>query len=125
MPSGVEHINVIDVVAHDEKRGEIALIMIESRAWDGSDERLFQLQEKINAYLSFALDGEMIETYPAFAGIPARLQLDCASAPDPRTRHFIEIVRQQIAFQEIKFSVRVIEPGACDSGCGCHESSRS
>src|SRR5947208_2051617 len=64
---GVEHAHIIDIVAHDSQTGETALIMLEPRAWDGSELRLYQLQEKINAYLSFALDGELAEVYPRSA----------------------------------------------------------
>src|ERR1700677_4605393 len=46
-PRGVEHAHVIDIVAHDEKTGEVALIMLEPRAWDGSELQMFQLQEKL------------------------------------------------------------------------------
>jgi hypothetical protein len=112
-PRGVEHAHVIDVIAHDSKTGEVALIMLEARPWDGSERRLFQLQEKINAYLSFALDGEMAESYPQFASTTVRLQLDCASMPGSDVVGFLSTVREQIAFQGINFEVRVMGEGGC------------
>ena len=128
---GVENPRGLDALAFDAETGEAVLIMVEPRAWDGTEERLFQLQEKINSYLSFALDGEMTDAFPHLAGKPVRLQLDCAQPPDEMTEHFIGIVRQQIGFQEMKFAVRVVgEPapgesaaGGCGTGCGCHPSS--
>ena len=119
MQSGLEYANVIDAMAHDSATGEVALIMTESRAWDGSELRLFQLQEKINAYLSFALDGEMAESYPHFAGKPLRLQIDCAAPPDARTLGLIAAMREQMAFQGIKFEVRAVPAAACGPDCGC------
>jgi hypothetical protein len=116
---GVEHPGVIDLLAHDSTTGEAALIMLEPRPWDGSEQRLFQLQEKINAYLSFALDGEMAEVYPELAAKPLRLQLDCATPPDSMVLHFLGVVRDQIAFQGIKLEVRVVGEGGCGPGCGC------
>jgi hypothetical protein len=117
---GVEHAHVIDVIAHDSKTDEVTLIMLESRPWDGSELRLFQLQEKINAYLSFALDGEMAEAYPQFQGKKIRLQLDCTGMPDSGVVSFLSTVREQIAFQEINLEVRVMGEGGCGPGCGCH-----
>lgn len=117
--SGLEHPNVIDLIAEDPRTGELALVMRETREWDGSDQRLFQLQEKINAYLSFALDGEMEEAYPAFVGKTLRLQLDCASHPDPRTMKFIGVVREQISYQGIKFEIVVAGGHSCE--CGKHD----
>ena len=114
--SGVENAHVIDVISFDEKRGEVALVMREARPWDGSDLRLFQLQEKVNAYLSFALDGEMAEAYPAFVGKNIRLQLESVTPPDHRTLHFIEIVREQIGFQGIKFAIVVPDQAGCACG---------
>lgn len=117
---GVEHAHVIDVIAHDSKTGEVALIMLEPRPWDGSELRLFQLQEKINAYLSFALDGEMAEAYPQFDGRKIRLQLDCAGMPPAEVVSFLSTVREQIAFQGINLEVRVMGEGGCGPGCDCH-----
>ncbi len=120
---GVENPRSLDALAFDGETGDAVLIMVEPRTWDGSEERLFQLQEKINAYLSFALDGEMVEAFPHLAGKPVRLQLDCATPPDSMTEQFIGRVREQIAFQEMKFAVRVVgEPapgGCCDAGGAC------
>jgi hypothetical protein len=120
---GVENPRGLDALAVDGETGETVLIMVEPRAWDGSEERLFQLQEKINAYLSFALDGEMTEAFPQLAGKPVRLQLDCAVLPDSMTEQFIGRVREQIVFQGMKFAVRVVgepSPAGCGEGCGCH-----
>jgi hypothetical protein len=100
-------------------RGQVALIMLEPRPWDGSELRLFQLQEKINAYLSFALDGEMAAEYPALANLPLRLQLDCAEPPDSMVQHFLGIVREQIAFQGIDLTVRVFGAQGCGPSCAC------
>ena len=116
---GVEHAHVIDIISHDAKTGVVTLIMVEPRPWDGSEQRLFQLQEKINAYLSFVLDGEMEEAYPQFAGQKVCLQLDCVGMPDSDVVGFLNTVREQIAFQGIDFQVRVKDEGGCGSGCGC------
>ena len=104
---GVEHAGVIDVIAHDARTGEVTLRMVEPRAWDGSERRLFELQEKINAYLSFALDGEMNEAFPELARERVRLELACVAEPDPVTVHFLGVIRDQIAFQGITLEVRV------------------
>ena len=108
---GVEHAGVIDVIAYNEKNGEVTLGMVEPRPWDGSDARLFQLQEKVNSYLAFALDGEMHEAYPDLAHKPLRIELLCLAPPDAATLHLLELVRAQIAFQGIRLEVRVEKEG--------------
>ena len=99
---GVEEAGVIDLFAIDQKTGEILLAMHELRPWDGSDERLHELQEKFNAYVSFLLDGEMIAAHPEFAGKPARIEVRCDYMPDDRALALLNLIHDQIALQEIR-----------------------
>jgi hypothetical protein len=118
--SGVEHAGVIDLFAFDQKAGEVLLVMNEPRAWDGSDLRLHELQEKFNAYVSFLLDGEMTESHPELAGKPARIELRCAEMPDEKAIALLGAIHDQLALQEIRTEVIVAESGDCGSGCTCH-----
>lgn len=122
-PAGVQQTGVIDLMLHDAEEGSVTLVMVEKRPWDGSPQRLWELQEKLNAYLSFALDGEMAELYPKLARAPLRLRLDCVTEPDPQTTAMLAMVRDQIAFQGIGFELCVhgakSSEGACGTGCGC------
>ena len=104
---GVGNPAVIDLFAVDQKTGEILLAMHEPRAWDDSDERLHQLQEKFNAYVSFLLDGEMVAAHPELAGKPARIELRCDYMPDERALALLNLIHDQIALQEIKMEVIV------------------
>ncbi len=81
--------------------------MNEPRPWDGSDERLHQLQEKFNAYVSFLLDGELAEAHPDLAGKSARIELRCAHMPDARAVELLGMIHDQLAFQNIKMEVVV------------------
>ena len=110
-PRGVEHAGVIDLLIHHEREGKVTLVMVETRPWDGSQRQLFQLQEKLNAYLSFALDGEMADAYPTLAGKPLGLRLECATYPDDAVVEMLEKVREQIAFQGIDLEVIVKNSG--------------
>src|SRR6516162_7439486 len=76
--------DVIDVIAHDPKTGEVVLVMNEPNEWHGLDEQLFLLQERFNAYVSFLLDGEMADAHPEFTGKRMRIELRCAHMPDTR-----------------------------------------
>lgn len=123
---GVENPRSLDAMALDKEKDEVVLIMVEPRPWDGSEGRLLQLQEKLNAYLSFVLDGEFTENFPDLKDKPVRLQLDCAMPPDAVTNELLKMAREQISFQGIGLEVRMVgEPmpegeGGCGSGCGCH-----
>jgi len=105
---GVENPRVIDLVTYDPKSGEYVLIMIEERKWDGSADRVLQLQAKVNNYLSFALDGQMARQYPDSVGKPLRLQLDCVAEPDANSAQFIELVREKLKTEGIRLIVNLI-----------------
>ena len=111
---------VIDLFGVDGKTGEVLLAMQESRTWDGSDERLHQLQEKFNAYVSFLLDGEMLAAHPELVGKPARIELRCDHMPDERALELLNLIHDQIALQDIKMEVVVRQQG-CGDACSCHD----
>src|SRR5205807_4623754 len=118
-PQTLMKTDVIDLFALDKRTGEVLLVMNEPRPWDGSDERLHQLQEKFNAYVSFLLDGEMAEAHPELAGKSARIELRCDHMPDERALGLLELIHNQLALQEIKMEVVVANQG-CGAGCACH-----
>jgi len=117
--TGVANPAVIYLFGVDEQTGEVVLAMHETRPWDGLDERLHQLQEKFNAYVSFVLDGEMIAAHPELDGKPARIELRCDHMPDDRALELLNLIHDQIALQEIRMEVIVREKG-CGESCACH-----
>lgn len=118
--TGVANPAVVDLFGVDGKTGEVVLAIHEARPWDGSDERLHQLQEKFNAYVSFLLDGEMLGAHPELAGKPARIELRCDQMPDERALELLNLIHDQLALQEIKMEVIVREKG-CGDACTCHD----
>ena len=125
----LEQSNIIDALGIDETTGRLTLVIRHDAPWEGTPAQLYLLQEKLNVYLSFALDGELAEEYPDFAAKPLALRIDCASTPDSGTMHMLAHVRQQLHFQDIDLTVRVTTPGeqppagsshGCGGGCHCH-----
>jgi hypothetical protein len=117
--TGVANPAVIDLFGVDGKTDEVVLAMNEFRPWDGSDERLHEVQEKFNAYVSFLLDGEMIAAHPELAGKRARIELRCDHMPDDRALELLNLIHDQIALQDIKMEVIVRQQG-CGDACTCH-----
>ena len=106
-PGGVERAGVMDAMVHDVRTDEVILTIVERRPWDGSDLQILQLEQKLNAYVSFVLDGEMADAYPALVGKPVRLRIECATYPEEELVHFLSAVREQLAFQHIDLEVVV------------------
>ena len=118
-PSQISRTGVIDLIGHDTKTDEIVLVMSEAGEWDGSDERLHDLQERFNAYASYLLDGECAEAHPELAGKRARIEVRCARMPDARAIELLGMIHDQLAFQDIKMEVVVAGDESCGSGCTC------
>ena len=108
----------------DSATGEVVLVMFEPRPWEGGDKQLFQLQEKLNSYLSFVLDGEMTEQLPQTIGKKVRITLACADEPPAPVTDLLLKVREQISLQGLNLTVEGLNPpaesGGCGTGCGCH-----
>jgi hypothetical protein len=107
--NGPNRIGMIDMIAHDSKTDEAVLVMNESEPWDDSDERLIELQERFNAYVSFLLDGEFAEWDPKLAQKRARIEVRCAHMPNARAIELLGQIRDQLAHQEIDVQVVVKE----------------
>ena len=120
--NGLEHPGVLDAFAHDTRADKLVLAMYETRPWSGEEMQLFQLQEKLNAYLSFVLDGELSDAYPELAGKRVEIQLRTVHEPDAKAFDLIRRVREQLDLQRITFEVvRIDEPksGCGEPDCGC------
>jgi hypothetical protein len=120
---GLEHPGVLDALAHDTRADKVVLAMYEVRPWTGEAFQLFQLQEKLNAYVSFALDGELQENFPDLAAKSVEIQLRTLHDPDAKALEFISRVREQLALQQITFEIVRLHQAEGDSGptgCDCH-----
>lgn len=127
--NGLENPGVLDAFAHDTREDKLVLAMYETRPWQGEDRQLLQLQEKLNAYLSFVLDGELADAFPQLVGKPLEIQLRTIHEPEERAWELISRIREQLGFQQIKFDVIQITDaeipqetassgGCCGGGCG-------
>lgn len=119
-PKGLEHPGVLDAFAYDRPRDTLVLAMYEHRPWTGGEEQLYQLQEKLNAYASFILDGEMKESFPHLVSKPVEIQLRTMYDPDPVALRLLAQAREQLGLQQI--ALEVIRIGEEDHGshsCGC------
>ena len=108
-PEHGNRVGVIDIVAHDSKTDEAVLVMNESEPWNGSEERLFHLQERFNVYVSFLLDGEFAEWNPKLAQKRVRIEVRCAHMPDARALDLFGQIHDQLAHQDIDVQVIVRE----------------
>jgi len=117
---GLAHPAVLDAFAHDKRRDTLILAMYETRPWNGAEDHILQLQEKLNAYASFILDGEMAESFPHFADKPVEIQLRTKHQPDPLALGLLQQAREQLALQQIGLeTIKIEDVEEFEPTCGC------
>ncbi len=102
-PLTIEDPDVVDLVTEDADHREVALVIVETRPWEGSDQQVDQLVAKLNSYLRFAFDGTLLEKFPEVAGKSLRVELACASPAPPD--EFVETIRRGLEQHNIGFAV--------------------
>jgi hypothetical protein len=108
-PRGVFNPHVVDLISYDPDRHEVVLLMLEERAWDTDAEQLRQLEAKFNSYLSYVLDGHLVQQYPAYADKDICFRLDCAEAPAGEVEKMLRAMQNYAAGEKIRFIVQRIE----------------
>ena len=78
---GVENAKVIDLISTDPAADKVVLTMVERRPWGASPQQFQQIEEKINRYMGYVLDGFLADHYPQFEGKKVQLRLECAEEP--------------------------------------------
>lgn len=108
---GVENPTIIDLITADPASDEVVLVMIEERPWTLGSAQLEQLNDKLNAYFVYVLDGHLVEQYPEYLGVPVRLQLDCAHEPSAEARGMLRMATQVAHEHGLEFAIRHVEAG--------------
>jgi hypothetical protein len=107
---GVQNPMIMDLITADPTSGDVVLVMIERRPWGGHPLQLKQIEEKINRYLGYVLDGFLVQQHPKYQGKRVRLRLDCAEAPHGEAVAFVEAATRAIRGEGLDFVVNVVPP---------------
>jgi hypothetical protein len=104
---GVQNPKVMDLITLDPLSGAVVLVMFERRGWGADPQQLAQIEEKINRYLGYALDGFLVEHYPQHQGKRVHIRLDCIEPPAGEAVRFVEAATQAIRAHGLDFIVNV------------------
>jgi hypothetical protein len=87
----------IDLVTLTPDNATVVLYIVQPNSWTGSDGAIASLQQKIHAYVGYAVDGQMASDHPQTSGLPWRILIDCqARPPDPRTAAVLREVGEAV-----------------------------
>jgi hypothetical protein len=104
---GVENPALVDLIEPDPDADRVVLTMIERRAW-GSDPRQFQqIEDKINRYLGYVLDGHLVQQYPQYHGKRVLIRLACLEEPRGEAMRFVLAAGHAIREHGLELIVKV------------------
>jgi hypothetical protein len=109
---GVENPKVVDLIRVDPESGAVVLTMIERRPWGASDRQFQQIEEKINRYMGYALDGFLVQHHPQYEGKKVQLRLECAEAPHGEAVLFVAAAARAARDHGLELVVAVTPPPA-------------
>jgi hypothetical protein len=110
--TGVENAKIVDLITLDPNTDKVVLVMIERRKWGASPQQFGQIEEKINRYLGYVLDGFLAEHYPQYEGRRVTIRLDCAEAPHGDAVTFVRAATHAIGEHGLELVVNVVPPPA-------------
>lgn len=105
---GVQNPRMVDLITVDPASQKVVLVMIERRPWGADPGQFGQIEEKINRYLGYVLDGFLVQHHPEYEGRPVLLRLDCAEAPHGDAVRFVAAASHAIASHGLELAVNVL-----------------
>jgi hypothetical protein len=108
--TGVQNPAVVDLVTLDKASDTVVLVMVERRPWGAPREQFKQIEEKLNRYMGYVLDGFLAEQYPQYSGKSVQIRLDCAEAPHGEAVRFVAAMTHATESHGIHFSIAARPP---------------
>ena len=107
---GAENPKVIDLITTDSASNSVVLVISERRAWGASPLQFKQIEEKVNRYMGYALDGFLIQHHPEHAGRPVQIRLECAEAPHGEAIKFVAAMEHALQSYGLRLVLAVSSP---------------
>ena len=105
---GVENPKVMDLIEVDPATDKVVLTMFERRTWGASPQQFQQIEEKINRYMGYALDGFLVQHYPHYDGKAVQILLQCAEAPHGEAVLFVTAAARAARDHGLELVVKVV-----------------
>jgi hypothetical protein len=109
---GVQNPKVVDLITLDKTSDTVVLVMTERRPWGPTAaqlaQQLTQIEEKVNRYMGYVLDGFLAQHYPQYLGKAVRIRLDCAEEPNGEAVRFVAAMTDAIEGHGIHFAMTVL-----------------
>ncbi len=103
---GVKFPDQIDLISHTEGVCNLHIVQLEFL----TDELLLKLQDKLNHYLAYALDGQLDAEFPDLPKLQIRIQLWLTHEPDNDTLKFLAKAAYSCSVEGVEFTTEKGSP---------------
>ena len=98
----------VDLVGLAPSADAVELFIVQDMPWTGSDAQMKSFQDKVQTYVSYAVDGQMATAYPETQGLPWRIVLHAQTGPpDKRTAKAIAVLSARLPAHGGEFETRL------------------
>lgn len=108
---GVQNPRIMDLIRVDPSSGNVVLVMFERRSWGLGHHQFKEIEEKINRYMGYVLDGFLAEQYPKYIGKNVEIVLECVQPPPPEVQPFLDAATKAARAHGLEFSTAVVPGG--------------
>lgn len=98
----IDDVDVIDFIGVDEG-GNVVLAISDHLEWDGKNEHIYILQQKLNRYLMFIENGEFAERFKEESDKPVTISVVALHAPSEIAKTFLANVERALKESGIGF----------------------
>ena len=106
---GVENPRIIDLIELDKETDVVVFSIIETRNWTNDNEQLDQLQEKLNNYLDYILDGHFLEHYPQYKDKKVCIKVESKQKPHGDSQRLVEAMGEYLKSIDMNFELAELE----------------
>ena len=113
-PNPARRVGDVSVVSRARCRSCVAISSARANQRRASARRVYfaeaqfrQIEEKINRYMGYVLDGHLTTHYPQYEGKRVQIHLNCAEAPSGKAEAFVTAAQRAIRAHGLEFVVNV------------------
>jgi len=99
----------IDLITYNKPLKQLVLVMVEPREWCSDKNMYKELNKKINNYLSYVEDGQMMEDYGNLDIDSVKLELLHSYEFNEHARKIIEALQEYLLSNNYSFDHRLLD----------------
>jgi len=102
---------VVDYVGIEDATGKVILTIADAWDWEDVHAHLVALQAKLNAYIAFMEEGELVEAYPQAVGREVAIDVITKFPMHPKGAELLTFAANACRDLELEFRTRLAPSG--------------